>query len=324
MKVIYSKIQRLMYRAKVTGRGWLDWASNGEPPVMEAIQDQFGLPGALDTGTTNAGWSTKEKIEALDIRIYERKGMDPTPSKNAKLIDAPYINQFNEKLPNGCESASTVMALQHAVGTDKISLSAFLNYYLDWTSSTPSPSRNSGPNPNKVYMGNPFPGYNDKSWGCFSPVIMKAVGKLENVIGVKATNASGTSLQNLCTTYIDKGIPVVMWATVGMTSTYKVHTWVTPDGESISYNNKLHCLLLVGYDENNYYFNDPMAKKIQGYSKASVEKAYAALGKQAIVITKTSGGGTAVAPPKDTTVKEPVEVPKKPALKEGRVSRRSH
>ncbi len=305
-----------MYRAKVTGRGWLDWASNGEPPVMEAIQDQFGLPGALDTGTTNAGWSTKEKIEALDIRIYERKGMDPTPSKNAKLIDAPYINQFNEKLPNGCESASTVMALQHAVGTDKISLSAFLNYYLDWTSSTPSPSRNSGPNPNKVYMGNPFPGYNDKSWGCFSPVIMKAVGKLENVIGVKATNASGTSLQNLCTTYIDKGIPVVMWATVGMTSTYKVHTWVTPDGESISYNNKLHCLLLVGYDENNYYFNDPMAKKIQGYSKASVEKAYAALGKQAIVITKTSGGGTAVAPPKDTTVKEPVEVPKKPALKD--------
>ena len=124
----------VMYRAKVTGRGWLDWASNGDPPVMEAIQDQFGLPGALDTGTTNAGWSTKEKIEALDIRIYERKGMDPTPSKNAKLIDAPYINQFNEKLPNGCESASTVMALQHAVGTDKISLSAFLNYYLDWTS----------------------------------------------------------------------------------------------------------------------------------------------------------------------------------------------
>ena len=59
-----------------------------------------------------------------------------------------------------------------------------------------------------------------------------------------------------------------------------------PCWKSISYNRKLHCVLLVGYDENNYFFNDPMAKKIQGYSKASVEKAYAALGKQAIVITR--------------------------------------
>lgn len=169
-------------------------------------------------------------------------------------------------------------------------------------------------------MGNPFPGYNANSWGCFSPVIMKAVGKLENAIGVIATDVSGTSLQNLCTNYIDKGIPVIMWATVGMTSQYKVHTWVTPGGEPISYNNKLHCLLLVGYDENNYFFNDPMTKKKQGYSKASVEAAYAALGKQAIVITKgTSDGGTAVAPPKDETIQKPVEVPKKPSLPDEKV-----
>ena len=121
--------------------------------------------------------------------------------------------------------------------------------------------------------------------------------------------------------YIDKGIPVVLWGTVGMTSSYKIHNWTTPDGASVSYNNKLHCLVLTGYDENNYFFNDPMSKKTQGYSRASVDAAYAALGKQAVIITKgsSSSGGQTVAPPKNETVKDPVEIPKTPSLPDEKV-----
>ena len=92
--------------------------------------------------------------------------------------------------------------------------------------------------------------------------------------------------------YIDNNVPVIMWATVGMTdssaSSYYAH-WTSPAGKSISYNRKLHCVLLVGYDENNYYFNDPLhmdasGVKYTGYAKTCVEKAYSILNQQSIVV----------------------------------------
>ena len=79
-----------------------------------------------------------------------------------------------------------------------------------------------------------------------------------------------------------------MWATVGMVPNERCSYWFTPTQKRIAYNNKLHCVLLVGYDENYYYFNDPLAdmgsQKYVGYPRASVERAYELLGKQAVVI----------------------------------------
>lgn len=46
----------------------------------------------------------------------------------------------------------------------------------------------------------------------------------------------------------------------------------------------MHCLVLTGYDDNNYYFNDPQQSKNYRYSKSSVLTAYRALGMQAVVI----------------------------------------
>lgn len=45
----------VMYRANVTGYGWLDWVSNGTPSVMDSISRQFSLSGGLDTAATEAG-----------------------------------------------------------------------------------------------------------------------------------------------------------------------------------------------------------------------------------------------------------------------------
>ena len=124
-----------MYRAKVAG-AWLDWVSNGNPSVMQTIKSGFGLQGNLDTSSTDAGWASKGVIQALEIRDYERIENYPTPSANAKIIDAPYIYQ-NFDYPNGCESVSTVMALQKA-GIN-ISVDSFIDNYLDTVSATAKP-----------------------------------------------------------------------------------------------------------------------------------------------------------------------------------------
>lgn len=52
-------------------------------------------------------------------------------------------------------------------------------------------------------------------------------------------------------------------------------TWVYP----------MHALILTGYDENGYYFNDPLAGQDIYYGKDSVEVAYTALFEQAIILT---------------------------------------
>ena len=273
----------VMYRAKVAG-AWLDWVSNGTPTVMQTIKSEFGLSGTLDTSSTDAGWARKGVIQALEIRVFERIENYPTPSANAKIIDAPYIYQgFN--YPNGCESVSTVMALQHA-GIN-ISVDSFIDNYLDMGAAPVVGG--SGPDPDLVYCGNPR---SVNGWGCYSPVIVNALNKFVDKNTYTVSQFYGKSLDELCRTYIDNNVPVIMWATVGMTdssaSSYYAH-WTSPAGKSISYNRKLHCVLLVGYDENNYYFNDPLhmdasGVKYTGYAKTCVEKAYSILNQQSIVV----------------------------------------
>ena len=96
---------------------------------------------------------------------------------------------------------------------------------------------------------------------------------------------TGKDLDTLCTDYIDNGVPVILWATVGMASprqsttflleeTNQYFTWIYP----------MHCLLLVGRDDTSYYFNDPLSGEAVKYPISSVEKAYNGLGQQAIVV----------------------------------------
>lgn len=274
----------VMYRAKAGGT-WLDWVSNGNPTVMQTIKEEFNLDGNIDTTATDAGWSNLGSIQALEIRVFERIENYPIPSSTAKIIDVPYIYQ-NFDYPNGCESVSTVMALQY-LGID-VDIDSFIDFYLD-RGVTPVVG-GIGPDPDVVYCGDPR---STSGWGCNSPVIIKALDKFVNVTQYEVSHFYGKSLDYLCTTYIDNDIPVIIWATVGMidssASSYYA-SWSTNDGKQISYNRKLHCLLLVGYDEEYYYFNDPMhmnadGTKFTGYSKSSVEKAYEILNKQSIIIS---------------------------------------
>lgn len=202
----------------------------------------------------------------------------------SKILDVPYIYQKID-YPNGCESVSTVMALQD-LGMD-IDVETFISKYLDMGARPVVGGI--GPDPEAVYCGNPRL---QSGWGCYSPVIVNALNKFMDKSKYTVQQFYGKSLEELCKTYIDNDIPVILWATVNMVdssaSGYYRH-WTTAEGKKISYNAKLHCLLLVGYDEESYYFNDPLKMNADGpqyteYSKAAVEKAYSILKQQCVVI----------------------------------------
>ncbi len=199
------------------------------------------------------------------------------------IIDVPFISQ-TEKYPTGCESVSAVMLL-HYIGID-ISVESFIDNYLSKCFKPFSINNKdyySG-DPNKYFMGNP---YKSSGWGCYPDVIADALERLKTAEKHEFSykKVEGEPLENLCREYIDKGIPVAIWATQGMQPAKEgkllniifsdsVFQWISP----------MHCLVMVGYDENNFYFNDPQECKNMAYNKEDTDKAYNDLGENALII----------------------------------------
>lgn len=186
------------------------------------------------------------------------------------IPNTPHIYQM-DKYPNGCESVTTVMALNFA-GVD-ITPDEFIDDYL--------PMSERPFDPNKTYGGNPRDG---SGFGCYAPVIMEALGKLLPGTSLSAEQLKKESLDNICRKYINNDIPVILWATQRMDKPFYGASWEF-EGRQITWIRPEHCLLLVGYDEENYIFSDPMStESITYYSKEDVDTAYKALSFQAIVI----------------------------------------
>lgn len=208
----------------------------------------------------------------------------PDPGKdtgNRHVLDVPYINQ-REKYPTGCESITAVMALRYSGYS--ISPETYIDRYLPkgvrpFTDET---GKMFGDDPRKCFLGNP---YSESGWGCYAPVIEKGLNEVIDSSRHRVENSSGTSIKNLCAQYIDKGIPVIMWATQNMQPPKQGKTWYLLDcDETFTWISGNHCLLLVGYDNSYYYFNDPLQSKNYRYERAVVENRYAALGRQALAI----------------------------------------
>lgn len=265
----------VMYRAYTDGR-WLPWVSNAAPEWMRSVQVKYNLGGSLDTSGYYAGIVGKN-IGGIEIRIFEENNADMPPQMPVgkyKIINVPFITQV-DNYPTGCESVSTVMALRH-IG-NYISVDKFIDSYLNKTGVPFDPNISFGGNPKTTY-----------GYGCYAPVIQKALDKVLDGTGYYAETLKDVSLASLCSQYIDNNIPVIMWATMYMNPPYISSTWMF-NGQKIKWVAPEHCLLLVGYDENNYIFNDPLQNQaLTFYSKSSVETAYQGLYKQAVVIKKGS------------------------------------
>lgn len=221
-----------------------------------------------------------------------------------KLIKVPYIDQTKE-WPTGCESVSATMFLQY-LGF-KISVKQFVEQYLEKEPLFEKGGQLYGPDPRKVFVGNPA---DESSMGCYAPVIKRALEKVfghsdrscgEGSVSRKTCGQSrefegtsemptgnsravwevldltGVSMEMLLQDYIDCDIPVIFWASIDLQETYMGPEWtLTDSGKIFVWRSNEHCMLLVGYDEENYYFNDPWHNHgTVGYERKLVERRHA-------------------------------------------------
>ena len=199
-----------------------------------------------------------------------------------KIIKVPYIDQ-SVKYPTGCESVSATMLLQY-LGYD-ISVDDFIQHYLVRRDMEEHGGVLYGPDPSVCFCGSP---YDEDSFGCYAPVIRQA---LEKAAGDRFTimDETGTPMAELIEKYIDHDMPVVFWACINMQKEIIGPQWKLLDtGEVFTWRSNEHCMLLVGYDEEGYYFNDPYENHgLIHYPKELTEKRHHAQYEMAVGIVSS-------------------------------------
>ena len=219
---------------------------------------------------------------------------DKVDKMSKKIIDVPYINQND--VVCGCEAVSSTMLLQYF--GYRISEGDFTDKYLirrDWHIG--EDGRMYGPDPNAAFPGDPYilSGANC-GFGSYAPSTAKSIDMILDKNKHMTKVITGNNLTELSEKYIDNDIPVLIWATMDMRSPQKVCTWIIDytdensklrKGDQFTWISGEHCLVLVGYDEDKYYFNDPYRNHgLVGYDKSLVESRFEELGKQSLVILK--------------------------------------
>lgn len=214
------------------------------------------------------------------IHIMEKKAKtEGVPAKH--LISVKGLSQ--EKIPTGCESVAAVTALCY--WNVNITAEKFINSYLPKEDFYRKNGGIYGPDPHRAFAGDPY----SSGLGCFSEVIVTALSKMKNqnmqgMQGLTIKNVSGTECGEL-EKYIAKDIPVVFWATINMRAPSDGMKYKLSDNSTYTWKAGEHCLLLIGYDRENYFFCDPLqGGAVVSYGKTLVKTRYEQMGKQAVVM----------------------------------------
>jgi len=200
-------------------------------------------------------------------------------SEQYKLISVPYISQAGG-YPTGCEIVSASMLLQYY--EYNVSVDEFIDNYLENSFLEEVNGDLYGPNPNEVFVGDPRSVY---SYGCYAPVIVNSLNKILDGEHL-AKNTTGSEFNELIENYIDREIPVLVWTSINLLPTSAGTQWyIRESGDKFQWINNEHCMVLVGYDEDKYYFNDPYDDNgVVGHDKELVEERFKELGNQSVVI----------------------------------------
>lgn len=191
------------------------------------------------------------------------------------ILDVPIIRQ-NPELKYGCEVTSLTMLLRHAGhGVDKISLANQVKKDPEPLVQKNGDIKEWG-DPNKGFVGD-MTGVR-KGFAVYNKPLEEL---LRRYVKERAVNLTGSTYETLLDS-VAAGHPVVIWTTGDFQLPTKWESW-HKDGKKVVAPFDEHAVLLVGYDEQYAYVNDPLTGvKQQRVSHKAMQKSWEALGKQAI------------------------------------------
>lgn len=219
-------------------------------------------------------------------RPQQKATEPPAPPESILLEDVPYYSQKN-LLPTGCEIVSAKMVLEYYTQEE-----ADIEEMIDLLNCQ-YPEEIDGlsyaPHPEDAFIGSPW---DESSFGCFAPVIVDTLNTLLPE-QYEAVDTTGMELRKLAETYLPQGKPVLIWATINMQKTFPNVGWYLYDqrgrttDEWFQWLANEHCMVLVGYDEEVYYFQDPYENHgLISFGREISETRYAEIGKYSATVTE--------------------------------------
>ena len=195
------------------------------------------------------------------------------------ISNVPYINQFSLGYPTGCEAVSATMVLKYK--GYNVSAKNIIDNTKMGSKKHQENGNWYGANPFEAFVGNPALGLSQGSYGVFAKPISDAMSVYA---GGKVKNISGCSSDKLFE-YVSKGNPVVVWCVKNAGDLKEGVTWQYENGEG-TFKELIgeHCAVLIGYDKEYVYLNDPSAGANVKQSKSKFISNWKNLYSQAIVV----------------------------------------
>ena len=197
-----------------------------------------------------------------------------TEAPTQVLLDVPLLNQMDYPiLYNGCEVTSLTMILQY----NNVDVSK--NDVAAWLPSVPIIYENGlRGNPNDAFVGD-ITGY-DYGFSVYHGPIVALAANFVSFDRIK--DITGSSFDAVLDA-VNNGYPVWTITSTSYAPVDDMEVWQTPTGEvNVSYNE--HSVVVVGYDDNYFYVNDPYGIKNQPVDKSSFIASWEQFGSQAIYI----------------------------------------
>lgn len=234
--------------------------------LMVSILPLFGCNNADETVTQqsekNSYTEIYEQVPSPAIKktgnqaAVQKEINTPRAKKDSVMLDVVLIKQ-NPELKYGCEVTSLAMVLNHAgVQTDKMDL--YRSIQKD-----PDPIKRAG-NGDILNWGNPADGFVGDMTGRQAgyAVFDKPMEALVNQkLPGRAINLTNQPFERILE-HVSAGYPVVVWTTGDYRLPDRWESW-NHGQHIIKTPLDLHAVVLVGYDANYVYLNDPLSGKKQ-------------------------------------------------------------
>jgi uncharacterized protein YvpB len=201
---------------------------------------------------------------------------NPNEPKMVKVIlEVPLIKQ-NPELHSGCEVTSLTMMLQYAgVNVDKMTLASQVRKDKKPLTKSSGDIKEWG-DPKDGFVGD-MTG-KTKGFGVYNKPIFDLT---EKYLPGKAVDLTGKSFDTILKS-IDNKSPVVIWVTTDLMPPHSYEKW-EDNGDPVKVTFQEHAVLLVGYDMQYCYINNPLdGVKKQKVDKATFKKVWTDMGSMAV------------------------------------------
>lgn len=195
------------------------------------------------------------------------------------INNVPYLNQISLGYPTGCEAVSATMLLKYK--GYNVSVKNIVDNTKCGSKKYQENGNWYGANPFEEFVGHPTGGLSKGNYGVFAKPITDAMNVYA---GGKAKNISGCS-ENTLLKYVSNGNPVVVWCVKNAGNLSNGVNWNYTNGSG-TFQELVgeHCAVLIGYDENYVYLNDPSAGENVKQSRSKFFSNWKKLYSQAIIV----------------------------------------